>query len=161
MVADEQIDLEMMNAAMRDFVPHNKALGITLVAASYLPASVTVKLPWNPQLVGNPETQVLHGGVITTLLDACAGASVFLRLKEPAKIATLDLRVDFLGRAPAHRDVFARAECYRDTSSVAFVRAIAYVGDPEQPFASAAATFALATQGRAITGEEVRRGLKP
>lgn len=160
-MADEPIDLDMMNAALRDFVPHNRALGLTLVAASYTPAMVTVRLPWNPQLIGNPETQVLHGGAITTLLDACCGASVFLRLKQPLPIATLDLRVDFLGRAPAHHHVFARAECYRDTSSVAFVRAVAYVTDPEDPFASAAATFALSTRGRAITEEELRKGSKP
>ena len=104
---------------------------------------------------------MLHGGAITTLLDACAGASVFLRLKAPLPIATLDLRVDFLGRAPAHHHVFARAECYRATASVAFVRAVAYVNDPEDPFASAAATFALSTQGRALTEEEIRKGLKP
>ena len=160
-MADEPIDLEMMNAAMRDFVPHNRALGLTLISASFTPAVVTVKLPWNPQLIGNPETQVLHGGAITTLLDATCGVSVFLRLRAPSPIATLDLRVDFLGRAPAHHHVFARAECYRDTSSVAFVRAVAYVDDPEQPFASAAATFALSTRGRPMTEEEIRKGLKP
>jgi acyl-coenzyme A thioesterase PaaI-like protein len=100
----------------------------------------------------------MHGGAITSLLDACCGASVFVRLKEPSAIATLDLRVDFLGRAPAHRDVFARAECYHHTSSVAFVRAIAYVENPEQPFATSAATFALATKGKVITEADVRKG---
>lgn len=159
-MADEPIDLEMMNAALRDFVPHNAALGITMVAASFEPAMVTVKMPWNPQLVGNPETQVMHGGAITTVLDATAGASVFLKLKQPSTIATLDLRVDFLGRAPAHKDVFARAECYHHTSSVAFVRAVAYVEKPDQPFATATATFALSTRGRPITEEDVRKGLK-
>ena len=64
-MADPPIDLEMMNAALRDFVPHNAALGITVVAASFTPAVVTAKMPWNPQLVGNPETQVMHGGAIT------------------------------------------------------------------------------------------------
>jgi acyl-coenzyme A thioesterase PaaI-like protein len=106
--SEDLIDLEMMNAAMRDFVPHNKALGLTLISASFTPAVVTVKLPWNPLLVGNPETQVLHGGAITTLLDATAGVSVFLKLRAPSPIATLDLRVDFLGRAPAHHHVCAR-----------------------------------------------------
>ena len=161
MADEEKIDLEMMNAALRDFVPHNKALALSLVDATFTPAQVTMKLPWDPRFVGNPETQVLHGGVITTLLDAACGASVFVRMRTPIAIATLDLRVDFLGRAPAHRDVFARAECYRDTSSVAFVRAIAYVEDPEQPFASAAATFALSTRGRALSEDDVRKGLKP
>ncbi len=161
MADDEVIDLELMNAALRDFVPHNAALGITLIAASFTPAVVTVKMPWSPQLVGNPETEVLHGGAITTLLDACCGASVFLKLKEPSAIATLDLRVDFLGRAPARHDVFARAECYRHGASVAFVRAIAWVEDPDQPFATAAATFALAARGKVITEDILREGLKP
>jgi uncharacterized protein (TIGR00369 family) len=159
-MADEPIDLDMMNAALRDFVPHNRALGLTLISASFTPALVTVKLPWNPQLVGNPETHVLHGGAITTLLDATCGVSVFLKLRSPSPIATLDLRVDFLGRAPAHHHVFARAECYRASTSVAFVRAVAYVENPEDPFASAAATFALSTRGRALTEEEVRKGIK-
>lgn len=160
-MADEPVDLEMMNTAMREFVPHNKALGITLISASFTPATVTAQMPWSPKLVGNPETQVVHGGAVTTLLDACAGASVFLRLRAPSAIATLDLRVDFLGRAPAHKDIFARAECYHHSASVAFVRAVAYVDDPEQPFATAAATFALAARGQVITEEEVRKGIKP
>ncbi len=160
-MADEPVDLEMMNAAFRDFVPHNKALQLTLVAATWNPPQVTLKLPWDARLVGNPETQVLHGGAITTLLDACCGASVYVKLKSPQPIATLDLRVDFLGRAPAHRDVFAKAECYRVTQSVAFVRASAWVDDEAEPFAAATATFALSTQGRAITQDEVRKGLVP
>lgn len=155
----QPVDLEMMNAALRDFVPHNKALGITMIEASFRPSIVTTRMPWRPELVGNPETQVLHGGVIFTLLDATAGAAVFMRLAAPNAIATLDLRVDFLGRAPAHQDIFARAECYHDTSSVAFVRAVAYVDDANKPFASAAATFALATRGTLISEEAVRKGL--
>jgi uncharacterized protein (TIGR00369 family) len=152
-------DLEMMNAALRDFVPHNRALGITMIEASFTPAIVTTRMPWKAELVGNPETQVVHGGVIFTLLDATCGAAVFLRLREPSAIATLDLRVDFLGRAPAHKDIFARAECYHDSSSVAFVRAVAWVDDPQKPFASAAATFALATRGTLISEEAVKKGL--
>lgn len=156
----DDIDLELLNAGLRDFVPHNKALGITLVAATPTPPSVTVKMPWSERLVGNPQTQVMAGGAITTLLDACCGSSVYLRLRDPMPIATLDLRVDFLGRAPAHRDVFARAECYANTGSVAFVRGTAWVDDPEKPFATATATFALSTRGRAVTDEEIRKGTR-
>ncbi|MFZ5442421.1 MAG: PaaI family thioesterase [Myxococcota bacterium] len=158
-MSEEPIDLDLMNAAFRDFVPHNRALGLSLVAASWEPAQVTLKLPWNPRLIGNPATQVMHGGAITTVLDGCAGASVYMKLRSPQPIATLDLRVDFLGRAPAHRDVLARAECHRVTRSVAFVRAWAWVDDEQAPFATATATFALSARGRALTEEEVRKGL--
>lgn len=149
-MGDEPVDLELMNAAFRDFVPHNRALGLSLIAATCEPAQVTLKLPWNPQLVGNPATQVLHGGAITTVLDGCAGASVYMKLRSPLPIATLDLRVDFLSRAPAHRDVLVKAECYRVTRSVAFVRAWAWTDDEANPFAAATATFALSTRGGVI-----------
>jgi uncharacterized protein (TIGR00369 family) len=160
-MSEEPIDLEMMNAAFRDFVPHNKALQLSMVSATWEPPQVTLKLPWDARLVGNPVTQVLHGGAITTLLDACCGASVYVKLRHPMPIATLDLRVDFLGRAPAHSDVFAKAMCHRVTRSVAFVRGWAWVDDEATPFATATATFALSTQGRPITEEEVRKGLTP
>src|SRR4051812_48391874 len=104
------IDLQALNEAFRDFVPHNKALGLTLVGAEADPAAVaTMRLQYHPRLIGNPETGVVHGGVITTLMDATCGASVFLKLREPTPIATLDLRIDYLKPATPQRDIFARA----------------------------------------------------
>ena len=143
-------DLEFLRAAFRDFVPHNKALGLEMVSATAEPAAVILKLVWDEKLVGNPDTGHLHGGVVTTLLDATAGASVYLKLKEPTPIATLDLRVDHLGPGTARRDVYARAECFKATHNVAFVRAVAYHDPPDAPFASAAATFMIATPGRSV-----------
>jgi uncharacterized protein (TIGR00369 family) len=138
----DDLDLDFMNAAFRDFVPHNRALGLTVVNTS--PPRVTAKLPWSPRLVGNPTTLAMHGGAITTLLDACSGISVYLKLRETTAIATLDLRVDFLSAVPAQRDVFATAECHHLTRTIAFVRAWAWADDPEAPFAVATATFARA-----------------
>lgn len=149
----DPVDLEFLNAAFGQLVPHQRALGFSVVAATRAPGSATVKLPWDPRLVGNPETEVLHGGCITTLLDAASGISVQLSLEAPGSIATLDLRVDFLTTAPARQDVVARAECYRLTRTIAFVRGAAWTLDPAQPFATATATFALGTRGRALLPE--------
>lgn len=143
-------DLEVMRAAFADFVPHNKALGMELTFATFEPATVTLKLPFDPKLVGNPETGHFHGGVITTLLDATCGASVFVKLQSPTPIATLDLRVDHLGPGTAGRAVLAFAECYKVTRNVAFVRGLAYHDRPEEPFATATATFMIATPGRSV-----------
>jgi uncharacterized protein (TIGR00369 family) len=154
MSGDGLPDLEVMNAAFRDFVPHNKELGLTIVAAEVTPASVTLELPWDERLVGNPDPGVFHGGAITTLMDAACGASVYVFLKATTPIATLDLRVDFLGRPPARRAVRCLAECIHATRSVAFVRARAYVDDLTKPFALASATFALGTQGRVLSEQD-------
>ncbi len=91
------------------------------------------------------------------MLDACCGSAVFNALPDPQPIATLDLRIDYLGPAAPHQDVFARADCYKVTRNVAFVRAIAYQGDEANPIASAAGTFMVATK----LGNLAPRAAKP
>ncbi|MBL9038543.1 MAG: PaaI family thioesterase [Archangium sp.] len=147
----ERIDLAAVNATIRATVPQNKALGLELTEASYTPAVAVMRLPWNDALIGNPETRVLHGGVITTLIDACCGAAVYCKLKSTIPIATLDLRVDFMKPATPERDVFARAECFHATHNVAFVRAVVFHGPGEAPIASAAGTFMVSTKSGAGT----------
>lgn len=122
-------------------VPHHRALGLELLACD--PESVTVRLPYRAELVGDPISGVLHGGVITTLLDTTCGCAVFSALDKSRRVATLDLRIDYMRPAHAGRDVIAIAECYRVTKSVAFVRATAHDGDTEKPIATAAGTFAI------------------
>src|SRR3954464_10867018 len=117
---DFVLDLPSLNEAFRDFVPHKKALGLTLVEATAEPAIAKMRLPYDPRLVGNTETGVVHGGVITTLMDAACGASVFFKLRAPTPIATLDLRIDYLKPATPLRDIYARAECFKATHNVAF-----------------------------------------
>lgn len=143
---DHPAVLARLNQAFTGLVPHNQALGLELIDFDRKGVAV-MRLPWSEALVGNPESGVLHGGVITSLLDATAGAAVFVALWSPTPIATLDLRIDYLKPATPGRDVVARATCFKVTSSVAFVRGAAYHDDEADPIASAAATFMLATKG--------------
>ncbi len=127
-----------------EMVPHNKALGIEIVELDE--ARTFYRLPYDPKLVGNPETGVIHGGVITTLLDSCCGAACFGALETPQPLATLDLRIDYLRAAEPGRDIFARAHCYKVTRNVAFARAHAFHDDEADPIASAVGTFMLGTK---------------
>jgi uncharacterized protein (TIGR00369 family) len=124
-------------------IPHSLALGIEALAVSG--GIARFRLPWAAHLAGNPDSGVLHGGAISALLDACCGASVISALTETKPIATLDLRIDYLRPADARRDVTARAECYKLTRNVAFVRALAF-HDEADPIAAAAGTFMLGTR---------------
>jgi uncharacterized protein (TIGR00369 family) len=127
-----------------EHVPHNKALGMEVVEMER--EHCVFRLPYAPKLVGNPDTGVIHGGVITALLDAASGASVFASMSSWVPIATLDLRIDYLRPAEPNRDVHARATCYRMTRNVAFTRAVAYHDDPADPIASSVGTFMLSTR---------------
>lgn len=147
--------LARINQAMVAAVPLNAALGLKVVA--FEPGIATTVLPWREDLVGNPETGVLHGGAITTQMDATCGLAVFLKLAEPTRIATLDLRIDYLRPATPKLDVRTRAECYRVTRQVAFVRATAFHETPADAIASAAGTFIIFDEGRSPVAEALRR----
>lgn len=141
---DERVRvLAKLNRGFARVVPHNQALGLELVELDE--ARARFRLPWQEKLVGNPKTGVLHGGVITSMMDACCGAAVFMALDTPIPIATLDLRIDYLRPATPHEEVFASAHCYKVTRNVAFVRSIAYQGSEDDPIAAAAGTFMLGT----------------
>ena len=122
-------------------VPHAVALGIRVVEVA--PHRATVQLPWKEELVGDPVRGVVFGGVITTLLDQASGIAVQCSLYEFKRIATLDLRIDYLRAAEPRHDLNAEVECYKVTNNVAFVRGIAWDRDRNDPFASMLATFML------------------
>jgi uncharacterized protein (TIGR00369 family) len=138
-------------------VPHNRALGLAIELLDE--GRARIRLPYRAELVGDPMTGVLHGGAITSLLDACCGAAVFMKLTEPQRIATLDLRIDYLKPSLPPHDVLAEAECYKMTRHVAFVRSVAYNSSPDDPVASAVGTFMVRREraSRRSSGSHARR----
>ena len=118
----------------------------------------TVSVPYAEHLAGNSLTGILHGGIITTTLDAVCGLSVIAALGKPTTIATLDLRIDYLKPATPKEDVFAYGHCYKVTRNVCFVRGIAYQSDKSKPIANATATFMITAKG---TGKEVQKNAQP
>ncbi len=120
-------------------VPHNKALNLRV--SDYRPEHLSMCLPYQEQLVGNPETGVLHGGAITSLIDATCGGAVVVSLAAPRRIATLDLRIDYVRPAVPEQEVICDAHCYKITRHVAFVRATAHHGEKLNPIATASGTF--------------------
>ena len=139
-VDDKARILEQVNRAFAKGVPHNAAMGLEVL--DFGDGFAVCRLPYDAKLVGNPETGVLHGGAITSMMDAACGAAVFMKLREARRIATLDLRIDYLRLATPGLAVVSRTTCYKVTRHVAFVRGLAYHGDDESdPIASAAGTF--------------------
>jgi uncharacterized protein (TIGR00369 family) len=105
------------------------------------PGEAWSSLPYRPVFVGDTETGVLHGGVVTAMLDESCGMAVQLALDGTRAIATLDLRIDYQKPATPGLDIKAHSLCYRVTRSIAFVRSTAYQESEDDPVATATACF--------------------
>lgn len=134
-------------------IPHNRALGLKVERIEK--GRIFARLPWREHLVGHPELRILHGGAISAAMDAICGASVFVALKQPLRIATLDLRIDYLSPAAPDADVVCEATCYRVTQKVAFTRGLAHQGDPSDAIAAVTGTFMLFRDQRGDLGEKL------
>lgn len=123
--------------------PHMVELGYDIILLS---KELTVaRITYSDALVGDPVTGVLHGGVVTSLLDTTGGAAVLMKVGELMPLATLDLRIDYLRPSRPGKDVFARVECFKATRNVAFTRGVAYDEDEADPVAAMTATYMLNT----------------
>src|SRR5205823_11865331 len=105
------------------------------------PGEAWSSLPYRPVCVGDTETGVLHGGVVTAMLDESCGMAVQLALDGTRSIATLDLRIDYQKPATPGLEIKAHSICYRVTRWIAFVRATAYQESEDDPVATATACF--------------------
>ncbi|MEM7269131.1 MAG: PaaI family thioesterase [Pseudomonadota bacterium] len=122
-------------------IPHCAAIDMRTHVADK--EGVLVSVPYAQQLVGDAESGVVHGGVITTLLDSGCGTAAMIRTSGPGGLATLDLRIDYMRAAEPGKAIFARCECYHVTRSVAFCRGVAFDTDESDPVATATGAFML------------------
>ena len=88
-------------------IPFNKVLGLKVESISY--ERVRVSFHMRDELMGNYKRGMLHGGVISSVIDAVGGLAALMgaqekmrgktlatRLEKLERGSTIDLRVDFL-----------------------------------------------------------------
>jgi uncharacterized protein (TIGR00369 family) len=94
---------KLVSKIISEHVPFNKLLGVEVASAD--PDNPQLRFAMRPDLIGNARRGILHGGVISAVLDVTAGFAIMLALhKEPQpgekpefpNIGTIDLRVDYL-----------------------------------------------------------------
>lgn len=148
-MTDQPPTADALNTQMVRMTPQSSALGFEFVSSG--PDGAALMAPYRADLVGDPESGVIAGGVVTTLLDHVCGMAIGAAMggaetagqARMGGMATLDLRIDYMRPAKPQRDVIGHAHCYKLTHSVAFVRAVAYEDDPADPIAAAQAAFML------------------
>lgn len=135
---------KQMAEAFVSGLPHSADLKMRLESLDA--AHAVLSMPWDEELVGDPQTGVIHGGAVFALIDTTCGTAVVLHPEFGGQTATLNLRVDYMRPAKVGARIRAAATCYHVTNTVAFVRAEAHDGDQERPVATASAAFTFARQ---------------
>ena len=99
--------LKAIHEIFVDRIPFNRVLGIDVVSLNH--DCPEVRFEMRPDLVGNYNRGMLHGGVISSVHDLTGGLVAFLgvqqklkdrpmaeRIERFGRIGTIDLRVDYL-----------------------------------------------------------------
>lgn len=113
--------LRVLREIYEEKIPFNKIFGLQV--ESLKPGRVSVKFKMKEELIGNYAHGILHGGVISSVLDAAGGltaaSSVMEKMqhksveeieKRITRTGTIDLRVDYLRPG--------RGKYFRATSSI-------------------------------------------
>jgi len=102
-----EVILEHLKTVYEEKLPFNKYLGLKIDALST--KDVVVRIDMRQELIGNFEKNILHGGVISSILDFTGGviaqihvlnemkdASLDKIVKRLTSMATIDMRVDYI-----------------------------------------------------------------
>ena len=88
------VDLSAIEQFFADGIPFNRFLGLRLTGLGR--GWARGELPFRPEFIGDPTRPALHGGVISMVADTIGGAAVFSLTDPGDKVATIDLRIDYL-----------------------------------------------------------------
>jgi uncharacterized protein (TIGR00369 family) len=139
---------EVMREIVERMIPFNRYLGIELGRVE--PGFARLEVPFRPELIGDPVRPALHGGVLSALIDACAGAALWTRAEPTDRVSTIDLRVDYLRPGEQER-IVAEAHVVRLGGRIGVVDVrVFHPSAPERTIATGKGVYNVK---RAKTGE--------
>ena len=136
MVTDQSRETAELVSLLRNFleekIPFNKLLGLRVESMDM--ERVCLKIEMKEELIGNSIKGVLHGGVISAVLDVAGGITAALGIvkkwtghpleeigKRLLNVGTIDLRVDYL-RPGKGKHFLATGSILRTGQKVAVIR---------------------------------------
>ncbi len=113
-------------------IPYAKTLGVIPLLIGQ---ALVMKLPFNPDNIGNPFLPAIHGGVIGGFMEITAISQLIYSNQFDHTPKPVGLNIDYL--RPGHpMDSFAEAMIIRQGSRIANVRVTAWQDDRDAPIAA-------------------------
>lgn len=124
---------------IEEIIPFHKVLGLQLVSIG--DGSAQILILYRPELVGDPRTDRIHGGVIATAMDAAGGAAAITTLANKRdQLSTIDIRVDYLfpGRP---EDILVEGTIVKDGKNIIFTQMKAFHAHAQELIAEGRAIY--------------------
>lgn len=121
-----------------NLIPHCKQLNMQVesVGETYLVLSIE----GDERLVGNAQEGLIHGGVLTVLMDSACGSAAVIALPEPEVCPTVDLRMDHYRAAKVGKKIYCRAEVTHLARQIVFTEGLIWQ-EESKPIAKGTGTF--------------------
>lgn len=97
--AQDSMTLDQYTAVIEKNFPFHELLGIKLDAVQ--DDCVRLRVPYNEKLLGHVQSRMIHGGVISSLIDISGGFAVWTKCAPEDTLVTITLSVDYLRPAMA------------------------------------------------------------
>lgn len=119
-------------------IPHCKLLNmqVELVCETHLVLSIE----GDERFVGNAEEGLIHGGVLSVLMDSACGSAAVIALPQPEVCPTVDLRIDHYRAAKVGKRIYCRAEVTHLARQIVFTEGLIWQ-DEDKPIAKGTGTF--------------------
>lgn len=124
--------LDQLKDIYENHMPFHRLLGVKI--DSLTPTDIRVRVEMREELIGNFVRRILHGGVISSILDLTGGLIAFAELlkhlehmhpdeigKRLSRVGTIDMRVDYL-RMGEGEFFIATGSVLRKGNKVAVIR---------------------------------------
>ncbi|AHM58580.1 acyl-CoA thioesterase, PaaI family protein [Flammeovirgaceae bacterium 311] len=131
---------------MEKVIPFHQVLGLKLIEMRE--GYAAIKIPFKQELVGDPRTNSIHGGVISTALDAAGGAAGITTLTgSEDQIATVDIHIDYLD-AGRPEDIIVEGQIVRNGSSLVYTQMKAHHEGDNKIIVQARAVYRVKRQAK-------------
>lgn len=132
----KSLDRQQLNTLVKR-VPYARAMGFEMLLEGQ---TLVLRLPFRDDCVGNAKLPAVHGGLIGSLMEFSAIATVMRELDGEAMPRIINITVEYL-RSARPVDTYAKAKVMRMGRQIANVNVIAYQEDESRPVSSAVANF--------------------
>lgn len=133
----------MSDAAVAAALARIPYAGFLGVRAEIKGDELTLILPYQAHLIGNPDLPALHGGVVGALMELTALTQLAIASKTAKFPKTIDINVDYL-RSGRPDDTYARARVIKIGRRIANVQAEAWQEERARPIAAMHGHFLVA-----------------